>query len=339
LPDGPPLVEVTRSGLIESVHRVAACVSNVRGDIVLSFGDIDEPIFLRSSAKPFIAAAAVAAGVPERFGLNQREIAVMAASHDGEPFHIEAVRSILQKIGMDESALQCGVHMPYDAATAQALMRAGVAPTAIHNNCSGKHAGILALCKAIGADPAGYLDADNPPQQQILALCARVSDDDPATWPLGVDGCGIPVYATPLRRAALAFARLATLEGLDARDAAALRVVRDAMIAYPEYVSGSREFDAELMRAGAGNLASKSGAEGVHGVACIRQGLGYASKVIDGASRARPPLTVATLTAVGVLDRDQVERLAGFARPVVYNRAGRAVGEIRAHIVAVEKAR
>jgi L-asparaginase II len=231
------------------------------------------------------------------------------------------------------------VHMPYDAATAQALMCSGEAPTAIDNNCSGKHAGILALCKAIGADPASYLEVDNPAQKQILALCARLSDDDPATWPLGVDGCGIPVYAKPLRRAALAFARLATLEGLDARDAAALQVVRDAMIAFPEYVSGSHEFDAELMRTGAGNLASKSGAEGVHGVACIREGLGYTSKIVDGAGRARPPVTVATLAAVGVLDPAQVKRLASFARPVVYNRAGRAVGEVRARIVAVEKAR
>ncbi len=328
-----------RSGLVESVHHAAACVSDARGAIVLSFGDIDVPIFLRSTAKPFIAAAALVAGAGERFGLTQGEIAVMAASHVGEPFHIDAVRSILQKIGMEESALLCGAHMPYDPSSAEALIRTGQKPTAIYNNCSGKHAGILALCKTIGADPATYLEPTNPAQVEILALCARLSDDDPATWPIGVDGCGIPVYATPLRNAALSFARLATLQGVSEGDAVALRTVRDAMIAYPEYVSGTHEFDAALMHAGAGNLASKSGAEGVHGVAAIRQGLGYAGKVIDGASRARSALTVGMLAAVGVLDDAAVERLANYARPVVYNRAGRAVGEIRARIVAVEKAR
>lgn len=323
-------VEVTRGGLVESVHHVAACAVDARGDVVFERGDIETPVFLRSSAKPFIAAAAIAAGVRERFSLEPEEIAVMAASHFGEPFHVEAARSILHKIGLPESALQCGAHLPYDEHAAAALMRYGVEPTPIFNNCSGKHAGILALCVAIGADTQTYLDAENPAQRAILAFCARVSDDDASAWPLGVDGCGIPVYATGLRRAALSFARLATLQGVSDSDAAALGIVRDAMVAHPQFIAGTGQLDTVLMQATHGALACKGGAEGVHGVAAIERGLGYVSKVCDGAGRARGPSTIAALRHLGVIDEAKATELARFGRPIVYNRAHRNVGEIRA---------
>ena len=331
-PAPPMVVEVTRGDLVESTHHVAACAVDPRGDVVFSAGNVEDLVYLRSSAKPFIAAAAMEAGVRERFGLEPREIAVMAASHFGEPFHVAAVESILSKIGLDVTALQCGTHLPYDEASARALVRQGIEPSAIYNNCSGKHAGILALCVAIGADTATYLEADNPAQRAILELCARVSDDDARTWPLGVDGCGIPVYATSLRHAALSFARLADPSGLAARDADALRAVRDAMVAFPEYVAGTGQLDSMLMQVGDGAIACKGGAEGVHGVAAIAAGLGYVSKVRDGAGRARGPSTVAALQRLGVLDAEKSAKLKRFGRPIVYNRAGRAVGEIRARV-------
>ena len=324
---------------MESVHAIAACASDARGSVLCAIGDIDAPVFLRSTAKPFIAAAAIAAGAAERFGLEQREIAVMSASHAGQPFHVEAVRSILQKTGMDESALQCGVHAPYNAQAAHDLEAAGVQPTALHNNCSGKHAGILALCKILGADPATYLEPANPAQQRILEMCARMSDQRVEDFPLGVDGCGIPVYATPLRNAALSFARLASLEGISESDARALRTVRDAMVAYPECVSGTGEFDARLMEAGAGMLACKAGAEGVHGAALIDAGVGLVVKVGDGAARGRGPAVLSILRALELLPEAALTKLADLERPIVYNRAGRAVGEVRAaRIFAIEKA-
>jgi L-asparaginase II len=332
------IVEVARGDLVESLHQVAACAVDASGNVQLRSGDIDVPVFLRSTAKPFIAAAAVEAGVVERFGLEPREIAVMSASHHGEPFHIEAVRSILRKIGMDAAALQCGAHYPYFEASAHAMIAAGEPASALHNNCSGKHAGILALCAATGADPATYLEASNPAQRDILQLCARLSDDDADAWPLGVDGCGIPVYATSLRRAALSFARFATLRGTDERDAAALLTVRDAMVAHPEYVSGTGELDTVLMQVAGGTIACKGGAEGVHGVAAIARGFGYVSKVLDGGGRARGPSTIAALVRLGALDGGQATKLARFARPIVYNRAGHAVGEIRVPDVAIEQA-
>ncbi len=267
-----------------------------------------------------------------------REIAVIAASHTGQPFHVAAVESILKKIGIDESALHCGAHYPYNEAAAHALIERGEKPRAVHNNCSGKHAGILALCKVLGGDLSTYLEVSNPAQQAILSFCARMSDDDPATWPIAVDGCGIPVYATSLQKAATAFARFASLTEVQPRDARALLVVRDAMVAHPEYVSGRGEFDTALMTAGGGSVACKAGAEGVHGVSLVPDGVGFASKVADGASRARAPVTMAALKALGSPVADATE-LRAFAHPVVYNRAGRAVGEIRlATDFAIEQA-
>jgi L-asparaginase II len=321
-------VDVTRGGYVESVHRVALCAVRADGTVIDEAGDIASPVFLRSAAKPFIAATAVDAGVVERFGLEPREIAVMAASHFGEPYHVEAVESILRKIGLDASALQCGAHPPYDERSAQALRDAGVAPSALYNNCSGKHAGILALCLAIGADTTTYLEADNPAQRRILAFCARMSDDDPATWPVGVDGCGIPVYATGLRNGALSFARLASLTGIAIEDAKALGVVRDAMVAFPQYVAGTGQFDTMLMEVGRGAILSKGGAEGVHAVAAISAGIGFVAKVLDGAGRARGPASIAALRRLNILDASQERELARFARPAVYNRAGNVVGEI-----------
>jgi L-asparaginase II len=337
---GEPVVEVLRGPLVESVHSVAACAVNDGGEVLFSLGTVDVPVYLRSTAKPFIAATSIQHGVVERFGFEAREIAVIAASHSGEPFHVEAVRSILKKIGMDESALKCGAHAPYNPQAAKELERRRIKPSAVHNNCSGKHAGILALCKVLGADPATYLEASNPAEQEILKFCARLSDENAATLPLGVDGCGIPVYATPLRNAALSFARFATLRGIDERDARALGVVRSAMMAYPEYVSGTKEFDTELMRADSGNIACKGGAEGVHGTAVIDRGIGLVIKVVDGTSRARGPAVVESLGRLGVLSERQRTNLAEFAHPIVYNRAGRTVGSIRAAFenFAVEKA-
>jgi L-asparaginase II len=161
-------------------------------------------------------------------------------------------------------------------------------------------------------------------------LCARVSDQRVEDLPLGVDGCGIPVYATPLRNAALSFMRLATLRGMRDDDAAALAIVRDAMMRHPEYVSGTGEFDTRLMSSGGGRLVCKGGAEGVHGSAFIQRGVGLVCKVLDGTSRGRAPAVLAALRQMGLLDDGAMTDLADLERPIVYNRAGRAVGEIRA---------
>jgi L-asparaginase II len=329
---GVPLVEVTRGAFVESVHAVAACVCSTEGlrRPELALGNIDAPVFLRSAAKPFIAATAVAAGVVERFGLEPREIAVMSASHNGEPQHVEAVRSILHKSGFTEAALQCGPQAPQYGPAAAALAREGTEYSAIHNNCSGKHAGILALARSIGADPTTYLEPQNPAQVRILAFCGRMSDEDPADFELAVDGCGIPVYAVPLRRAALAYARFATLANLADEDASALARVRSALAAEPFYLAGTGRFDSNLIPASGGKVIGKAGAEGVHCDALLECRLGLALKVIDGSRRAVPPAVLALLHELDALDERELAALGTFARPQVLNFAGRVVGGIRA---------
>ncbi len=314
------------------MHAVAACVADARGRVEAAYGTIDVPVYLRSAAKPFIAAEIVASGAADRFGFDARELAVIAASHNGEPFHVEAVESILAKIGLDVSALRCGAAAPAYERAAAVLAARGVVPTAIHNNCSGKHAGILALCVLAGYPLESYLEPTHPAQQRILAFCARMSDDDPAAWDIGVDGCGIPVYATPLRRAAMAFARFASLEQISDADAAALARVRAAMIAQPAYVAGTGRFDTALMEATHGKIACKAGAEAVHASAVLPLGLGCVLKVVDGGRRAAPPAQIATLRAVGALDDVELRALAPFARPDVTNVAGRVVGAIEVHL-------
>jgi len=335
VPSGKPYVTVTRGEAVESVHCVAACAASDQGDRSLALGDVEVPIFLRSAWKPFIAADVVASGAAVRFGFERQELAVMAASHNGEPFHVAAVRGILEKIGLDERALQCGAHAPAYEPAARALREAGRAPSALHNNCSGKHAGVLASCVHAGIDPATYLSRENPVQARIASYCARLAGDELTSMPCGVDGCGFPVYATSLANAARAFARLRSLRGIEPADAAALRVVRDAMLAEPAYVAGTARLDTALMETTHGRIVCKAGAEGVHASGFERDGVGYGLvlKVVDGNRRAAPPAAIALLSAAGWLSEVERQALAAFARADVHNAAGAVVGSIAANFV------
>lgn len=313
---GVPAVDVSRGERVESTHAVAACACDGHGAIVLERGSVDVPVFLRSAAKPFIASAVLHAGVAERFGLDQREIAVMCASHTGEPLHLELVASILAKIGATPSDLQCGV-------------QPGREPTPLGNNCSGKHAGILALATLRGEPFAGYLERDHPVQREILEFCERSFGERFTPDRLAVDGCGIPVFATPLAAAARTFARFATLDGFAAGDRAALATARAAMAAHPWLVGGTGRFDTDLMVAAAGTIVAKGGAEGVH-AAALPSGIGLVLKVVDGASRAVPPAALALLRRLGALGDGAFVRLSDHARAPVRNVAGRVVGAIAA---------
>lgn len=309
------MVEVWRGPRIESRHRVIICAVDIAGKTLIDVGTVDEPVFLRSTAKPFIAAASVRAGVIDSFGFDEEELALMCASHAGEPGHVEIARSILEKAAIPESALLCGGK-----------------PSAIYNNCSGKHAGILALCRHIGAPLETYLEPGNPAQREILAMCARVVGESLPPERIGVDGCGIPVFATSLRRAARAFARFAALEDLDPRDEEALGRCRIAMAAYPWCVAGTGRFDTALIEATNGTVIGKGGAEAVHGSAIVALKAGLAIKIIDGSGRATAPAVVAALARLGALSATALDALESFREPPVRNVAGRVVGSIRVQI-------
>ncbi|HEX3549269.1 MAG TPA: asparaginase [Candidatus Elarobacter sp.] len=327
---GVPAVAARRGPRVESLHHVAVCAADADGDVVLKAGTIETPVFLRSSAKPFIAAASVRAGVLERFGFGDRELALMCASHSGEPGHVEVVAAMLQRIGATVDDLACGAHAPSYEPAAAALAARGERPSALHNNCSGKHTGILALAKTIGAPFEGYLEPGHPAQRLVLAMCERVSDDVFDGDKLAVDGCGIPVYATTLRKAATSFARLATLRGVADDDAAALARVASAMATEPWYVAGTGRFDTDLMRATSGRVVCKGGAEGVHCDALLDAGLGVALNVIDGTRRATAPATLAVLDALRALEPAARSALRQHAVVPVKNVAGRVTGEVAA---------
>jgi L-asparaginase II len=329
---GEPIVEVRRGDSVESVHAVIACASDQFGEIELALGAIDEPVLLRSAIKPFIAAAVVRSGTADAFGFDDAEIALVAASHEGAPEHVRTARSILDKAGIPESALRCGAHLPYDEASAHELIARGEPPGAIHSNCSGKHAGLLALAKTLGAPLESYLEPSHPVQRAVLAICARAFGVHVEAIPIAVDGCGIPTLGLPMRAAALGFARFATLDGLDDEDALALARVSTAMIAHPGLVAGAGRFDTVLMETAAGAIACKGGAEAVHCDALIEAGLGLGVKIVDGGSRAVAPAVLASLRALGVWRPEWEATLGRFAHPVLRNVAGREVGKIAAEV-------
>lgn len=321
-------VIVTRGQLVESEHYLSHAIVDAAGRVLAANGDIERPVYMRSSAKPLIATAMVAGGAADRFRFTDEEIAIAAGSHSGEPKHAAAVRSMLQKAGLSERALRCGVHAPTHGPSAEALCVAGQLPTAIHNNCSGKHAGIMALALALGASADGYLAVDHPAQIEILRVCAALLDIPQNTLVIGVDGCGIPVIAVSLKVAAAFYARLGDLARFPSELAPALRRVRDAMVAHPDYVAGTNRFDTDLMTAARGQILAKGGAEGYHGSAVLAQGVGMTVKVADGNYRAVAPFVIDRLASLGALDETMLRALAQHRVPKITNHAGLVVGEI-----------
>lgn len=323
-------VIATRGKLVESQHFICYAVADAHGRVLQSRGDIDRLVYMRSSAKPLIATAVVASGAVERFEFTEEEIALAAASHSGEPKHVAAVRSMLRKIGLDESALGCGAHPPVHQPSADALCQSGRLPTAIYNNCSGKHAAILALAVHRGASHNGYLAPEHPAQAEILNVCAQLLDTPLERIAIAVDGCGIPVIAVPLRTAAHFFAKLSDPERFPPHLVPALRRVINAMIAHPDFVAGTKRFDTDLMTVARPEVLAKGGAEGYHASAELKKGLGMTVKVADGNYRAISPFVIGRLRSLGVLDAKQLAALETYRTPKIRNHAGTVVGEIRA---------
>lgn len=341
-----PLVEVTRGSMVESVHRGVIAAIDAGGRIIASLGDINTRTWYRSAAKPFQTIPLIASGAADHFNFTPPEIAVITASHSGESIHLEAVSSILQKIGLTEADLLCGPHMPFDDASAKQLRSAGLPPQSLHNNCSGKHSGMLAFAKFTGEPTANYIDPQHPIQRRIrdtLAWFAAVPFNDALNdeIAIAVDGCSAPVFGVSIATMARSYARLVNVRhaGLEPNlpnlVAAAERVVK-SMMEFPEMIGGSYgRLDTDLMRAASGRIVSKVGAEGVQllGVRpCARypQGLGIAIKIEDGDTRrARDPVVIETLRQLGLLNDNQLSQLSRYARSTVFNYRKIEVGEVR----------
>lgn len=320
LPEDEPLVALRRGPLVESVHRGRVAVCDPAGVVLEAVGDPEGYAYVRSSAKPFQALPLVLSGAADAFGLTDEELAIACASHSGEERHLAAVRSLLAKAGLSEERLQSGPHYPRDTSTANGLVREGEKPRPIHGNCSGKHAGMLAVCAHEDWSLHDYRDPGHPLQRTILELVAEACGIGIDEILLGGDGCGAPAFAMPLGSLATGFARLATGEQLSGQIAGGCRRVREAMRADPHLVAGKNRFDTRLMEATA--LVAKGGAEGVF--ACgSPEGWGMAIKVSDGAGRAVRPAALAALAQRGVTPSGDLEPVKA-----VRDLRGEAVGEI-----------
>ena len=336
VPRAAPLVEVRRGGVVESRHRGHVAAVDGEGRLVASLGEPETVTYLRSSAKPFQAVPVVASGAADRFGFTERELAVACGSHSGQDVHAEVVAGMLQKIGLTADALKCGVHEPFDPDTARLLRERGESPGLLRNNCSGKHAAMLALALHLSAPVETYDHPESPVQLAILETVSRLSGLPARNVPTGVDGCGVPVFAIPVRAMALSYARLVSPPGeFDEKMRTACTRLVKAMTKYPGLVGGTTErFDTEVMRATGGRVISKVGAEGVYTAGVLPyerwpEGLGLAFKIEDGEDRrARPTVAIESLRQLGVLEDDALERLAPYAIFVQKNHAGARVGEV-----------
>ena len=325
----PVIAEALRGDRVESAHRGAGAVVDASGAIVMAFGDVERPVYPRSAIKALQALPLLESGAADRLGLSAKEIALACASHAGEEDHIATARAMLAKAGRDESVLECGAHWPLGEAAARALARSGKTPTALHNNCSGKHAGFVCLACAEGVDPRGYVAHYHPVQREVTAAIADMTKARLYEETRGVDGCSIPTYAIPLRALAFGFARFGTGQGLSQGRASAAARIRAAVAAHPATVAGAGRFDTEIMTNLGARAFTKTGAEGVFCAALPDMGLGIAVKVDDGGARAAQVAIAALLQRFGGFDEDVRARLMPFIAPRLVNWNGVETGVLR----------
>jgi L-asparaginase II len=305
-------VEQLRGGWVEAVHEVHAAVVDSTGGLVARTGDPELVTFWRSAAKPFQALPLVEDGAAERFGLTSEELALACASHSSEPGQVALVRGLLGKVGCSERDLLCGPHPPLSDRVAQDYQTRGLRLTAVYSNCSGKHAGMLALARHHGWPTEFYTRLEHPVQQRCLAEVSRWTDVPVAAIKTAVDGCGVVCYGLPLRNMAMAYARLANA-----------KVVVEAMLRHPDLIAGEGRPCTDMMRAHPGRVIAKVGAEGVYCAVLTQKGLGVALKVADGHAIASALAMAAVLEALGLRPRPA----SLTARPSV-NTRGETVGEL-----------
>ena len=337
----PVLVEALRGDTVESAHRGALAVFDADGACVASLGDIERPIFGRSAVKVLQALPLVASGAADRFGLSDAELALACASHNGEAEHVSTAAGMLTKAGLDASALECGAHWPYREAFQRQMAQRGETPTALHNNCSGKHSGFVCLGCLLASQHGGggdarsflrgYVRPEHPVMREVTQALQATTGWDMAQAPRGIDGCSIPTYGIPLRHLALAFARVATGVGLSPGHAGAARRLRQAVARAPFMVAGTDRFDTRVMQRLGERVFCKVGAEGVYCAALPERGLGVAIKIDDGNNaRAAEVVMAAMIEAHVDLDDADSQFMRGFSDVCLKNWNGIEVGRLRA---------
>lgn len=326
------LAKVIRGETVESIHRGHLIVVDGTGNVIRSLGDPGTVTFFRSAAKIFQALPFITSGAADRFRFTEKEIALACASHSGEGFHTRIVAEMLERAGHSESDLRCGAHLPFHEPTADEMIRHRTEPTQIHNNCSGKHAAMLAFAKHIGADLATYDHPENPIQQAILQCVADFTEVSIDEIAIGIDGCAAPNFALPIAAMARSFAKFVFQPStIDEKTRAACMQIISAKVTYPELIGGSDRLDTMIMQAGAGRVISKVGAEGVYLAGVLpsdqwKTGLGIAFKIEDGDDkRARPAVAVELLRRLGILN---IQDLSDISPMAIKNRLGNVVGRV-----------
>ncbi len=321
------LCKVSRGGYTESIHVAYAVAVDAKGAIIFSSGDPDYITFIRSSLKPFQASAALDAGAPESAGFSQEELALMCSSHNGEDIHVQTAKSMLNKLGLDLSAYECGKHPPYDRNARYQLLKDGIEWTALNNNCSGKHAGMLSLANKLGVDHKGYTNKEHPVQKKIFEKLTDLTGLN--DFPTGIDGCSVPAPMLSLKTIAGLFQQLA-----DGNDPS-LATLFKAMTAHPHLVAGEKRFDTDFITAMKGRAVTKVGGEAIRGVSIQTENgetIGIAVKVLDGTQRAAPVATMAVLSHLNLLTKKESDALSGYTVSILSNHRKIEIGDITAEI-------
>jgi L-asparaginase II len=322
------MINVTRGSLIECIHRGHIAVVNGNGHLLHSLGDPSYVTFARSTAKLIQTIAVVESGATGKFQLTPEEITLLCASHNGEQEHVNTAAHILRKIGLTEDSLQCGPHYPFHAHTTEHMKLQGIAPSSLHNNCSGKHSGMLALATQLTATTEDYMSIHHPVQQRMLRVMSEMSDVPVNNILIGTDGCGVPVYGVPIDKLALAYARLGSPEGLTPERTNACQTIVQSITASPQYLAGTGRFDTQLIQVTQGRVIGKLGAEGVFAMTIPDQDIGIIIKIEDGSKRALYPTAMEVLKQLQILSDEEFNQLQPFHQPVLKNWAGTVIGSI-----------
>ncbi len=316
----PILARVLRGSLVESEHRGCLVIADPHGRILFQAGDPDVRVFVRSAAKPIQSLPLIEDDLARRFDLQEHELALTCASHNGEPMHVEAARALLKKMKIPIEALQCGKHRPLgvDLGCVPEVARYDV----LQNNCSGKHIGMLGACRHQGWPMENYLAGDHPHQSRILDRVSEFGSINRDDIGVDLDGCGAPAFNLPLRSAAVSYAKLA-------ENAFPANRCFDLMSFNPRIIGGSKRFDSDLMGAFEGRIMAKVGAEGVQCLAIRgKPSVGVALKVSDGSGRCISAIVLALLGSLGFATESELDRLRDYCNPAVRNHRGLVVGRI-----------
>lgn len=328
-PQDPILCRLTRGAAVESVHRGAWCVVNSAGSVLESAGEIEFPFYARSSIKCLQALPLLETGAAEHFGYDESDLALSIASHNGEAIHTERAAGILERLGLTEADLRCGAQAPTDSEVRFQLRRDQLRPTQLHHNCSGKHAGFLALATHLGADPVRYLDPESPGQVLVRSAIADLADVPLESLRPGIDGCSAPNYRLSLRALATAFARVSNPDGLEQKRRGFCQRMTQAAANHPDLIAGTRKrIDTDILRATGGRLFAKVGAEAVYAIGVRGKDLAFALKMDDGAYRGMFKVVLALCERLGLLQSHEREALAAWSDPRLLNDAGLEVGRM-----------